>query len=1294
MSRPDCTGHLVSLMRERILILDGAMGTMIQRLGLGEQDFRGSRFASHPRSLAGNNDLLNLTAPEAIGTIHDAYLEAGADIVETNTFNSTPASQGEYGLSHCARDMAREGARIAREACDRAMAKDPSRPRFVAGSVGPTSRTLSISPDMSDPGYRAVSFDFMADSYAECIRGLVEGGADILLVETIFDTLNAKAAVAAIRKVEAESGTHLPLMLSGTIVDAAGRTLSGQTLEAFHHSLAYARPFSMGLNCALGAAELAGHAESLAAIADCAISLHPNAGLPDELGNYLDTPENMARVLSKIAKRSLSVAASGSGRPGGLNIAGGCCGTTPSHIAELARALAGIPPRPLLSAVSGAAALDAGFASHAVGEGRSVTTLAGLELLAIEDTSLFVNIGERTNVAGSRRFARLIREGNYAAAVEIARQQVESGAQLIDVNMDEALLDSREAMGKFLDFVASEPDIARVPVMIDSSDWPTIAEGLKHLQGKGIVNSISLKEGEAVFLEHARQLRDSGAACVVMAFDESGQADTLERRISVCSRAFRLLREHLDFPASDIVMDPNVFAIGTGMEEHRRYALDFIGATAWIRKNLPGVRVSGGISNVSFAFRGNEELRSAIHAVFLYHARRAGLDMGIVNPAQLVPYDGIPDALKTLVEDLVLDRQPDATERLLAYAEARGSGPDSLAAAEGSANGLSSAGGEANGSGTDGTGNQGQAMSPNQSLSPDERIAQALVAGRDEVLVREVKLLLADGVEPVSIIEGPLMAGMDRVGTFFGEGRMFLPQVVKSARAMKSAVAILTPLMDGGSSAASGSGSKGKRKMVLATVKGDVHDIGKNIVSVVLGCNNYEVIDLGVMTPSTTIVDQAIASGADLVGLSGLITPSLAEMVRVAALMEERGLHIPLLIGGATTNPMHTALKIAPAYSGPVVHVADASLAPGEVERLLNPGRAAERRVELEESHARLRELQRAKVEGTEYVPLAQARGKRHVPAPHRPFRPQESGPAVFRRSIYDLEPYIDWTYFFLAWEMKGRYPEILEDPASGSEARKLLADARAMLRTMEASGIAGALGVWGIFPAASAADDILVYADESRASVKTRIPCLRQQRRKEASGYISLADYVEPEGGADDWIGAFAVTAGHGIRELALRLRDSGDEYGSILVKILADRLAEAAAEALHEEVRKLRWACAPEESLSSRELLAGHYQGIRPAPGYPPCPDHREKRLIFDLLDAPSAIGVTLTESCMMDPAASVSGWYFAHPDARYFAVGKILRDQVEDLARRRNETVAVTEQWLATELAYEPGAAEVPV
>ena len=1235
MKKTDRFHQLERLLRERILILDGAMGTMIQRHRLDEAGYRGAAFAGHPMPLKGDNDILSLSRPEVILGIHRAYLEAGADIIETNTFNATSISQADYGLAGRAREIARAGAKLARQACDEFEAREPGWPRFAAGSVGPTNKTLSMSPDAQNPAFRAISFDQLAESYSDSMRGLIEGGADILVIETIFDTLNAKAAVWAALNLFEELGTEYPLMISGTVIDASGRTLSGQTAQAFLYSLEHARPLSIGLNCSLGADGIVSHVEEMARHAACAISVHPNAGLPNEIGEYDDTPANMARILGKLARRVMEQDAAATGA--GVNIVGGCCGTTPEHIKAIAEALRGVPPR-------------------MVPERGKATRLAGLEPCELDADSLFFNVGERTNVAGSRKFARLIREGKYPEAIEIAREQVEAGAQAIDVNMDEALLDSGKEMGTFLDLVATEPDIARVPVMIDSSKWETLLTGLKRIQGKGIVNSISLKEGEEAFLGKARILRKLGAAVVVMAFDEKGQADGLERKKAICARAYTLLTEKAGFAPEDVILDPNIFAIGTGIDEHRGYALDYIEAASYIKRNLPGALVSGGVSNVSFSFRGNDPLRTAIHAVFLYHAKKAGMDLGIVNPGQLTSYEDIPPEARERIEDLVLNRRPDATERLLDIA------------------GSFSGKGEA------------EAEDPAwRKLPLAERVGHALVKGFNAHIAADVAELRKEYPKALDVIEGPLMDGLNIVGRLFGEGKMFLPQVVKSARVMKEAVAVLQPYIE---AEKSGSGTN-RGTMVIATVKGDVHDIGKNIVAIVLNCNNYRVIDLGVMAAAELILDTAVAEKADVIGLSGLITPSLEEMSHIAALMEERGFKLPLLVGGATTNPMHTALRIAPAYSGPVAHVADASLAPGYLEKLLNPALREPFAKELALLHEKNRVLLKARRETLEYVSLAEARKypfKTGTPG-YVPAVPAKPGVGDVAYAVKDVAMYIDWTYFFYAWELKGRYPEILDDETTGAEAKKLLDDARALLRRVQDEKLLEIRGTYGIFPAAGDGDDILIYSGEDRSAVRERLVCLRQQLKKtDGSPYFCHADYMAAAGsGVRDWIGAFAISAGFGVEEGAAEMTAKGDEYGAILLKILADRLAEAAAEKLHEDIRKSMWGYSPDEAFDVSSLLRTAYRGIRPAPGYPPCPDHREKARIFALLDAKKRSGMGLTDTFMMVPAASVSGWYFSHPESRYFSVGKLLRDQASDFAARRGESLEETERWLRTELNY---------
>jgi len=1223
---------LEALVAERILVLDGAMGTMIQELGLGEADFRGSRFADHPKGLAGDNDLLSLTRPEAILAIHRAYLEAGADIVETNSFNSTRVSQADYGLGHLARELAFDSAVLARRAADEFTALDPRRPRFVAGSLGPTNKSLSMSPDIDRPGFRALGFEELAAAYREEVLGLVEGGADLLLVETAFDTLNAKAALYAIGSLSAERGTIWPVMVSGTVTDRSGRTLSGQEPRAFLHSIEQARPFSVGFNCSFGAAELIRHLEELGRDAPFALSVHPNAGLPNALGAYDESPAHFARVLGEAARTS------------GLNIVGGCCGTTPAHIRALAAALEGVRPR-------------------RIPERRRLTCLSGLEPLEIDSAALagsrFVNVGERSNVAGSRKFARLVREGKYSAAVDLAREQVEAGAQAVDVNMDDALLDSRKEMGEFLRLAAADPALSRVPVMIDSSDWPTVLEGLRSIQGKGIVNSVSLKEGEEALLARAREISLHGAAMVVMAFDEAGQADTLERRVSVLRRAWRLLVEKGGIDPTDIFLDPNVFAVGTGLPEHRRYALDYFEATRILKRSCPGSLVSGGVSNVSFAFRGNEALRAAIHTVFLYHARAAGMDLGIVNPAQLGVYDDLEPALREAVEDLLLDRREDATDRLLALAS-----------------GLADEGGA----------KDPAALPEWRYLPVGERLTQALVKGVETWMAadaEEARLALGSAL---AVIEGPLMAGMNRVGELFGEGRMFLPQVVKSARAMKLAVSVLEPFLEGGrGGAAAAAGKRGS--ILMATVKGDVHDIGKNIAAVVLRCNGYEVVDLGVMADLEDILGAAVERGVDAVGLSGLITPSLEEMARVAAAMETRGLNLPLLVGGATTNPAHTALRIASAYSGPVVNVRDAALAPAVLERLLDPGRRPAYETELALAHEARREEQRNRAASRSRLPLAEARrrGRPYEMTGYAPPVPAVAGIVETRPKVAGLLPYIDWTFFFHEWGMKRRWPEILEDPELGPEARRLHREALGFLARIEAEGLLSCASLSLLLPAASEGDDVLLFDDESRRGVRARIPFLRQDLAKEdGSPQLCLADWVAPRAsGLRDWLGLFAVTAGLGLEESLAAL--AVDEYASIMIKILADRLAEALAERTHEDLRRRIWGYATEESLSPAALHRGDYRGIRPAPGYPACPDHRDKALILDFLEAGPRLGLELTSSYMMVPGASVSGFVLSHPESKYFALGRVGREQLADYAARRGESLG--ESALALAAALDP-------
>ncbi|MCG3182612.1 MAG: Methionine synthase [Planctomycetes bacterium] len=1212
--------QLEKLLRQRILVMDGAMGTMLQRYMLSEPDFRGERFADHKHNLQGNSDILCLTAPQIVLDIHRQYLEAGADIIETNTFTATPVSQRDYGTEELAYEISREGARLARQACDEFKTRTPDRPRFVAGSLGPTNVTASISPNVNDPGWRKVTFDELVVSYYENARGLVDGGADILLVETIFDTLNAKAALFAIRRLFREIGRELPLMVSGTITDASGRTLSGQTTEAFWYSVEHARPLSIGLNCALGAEDLREYIETLSRLAPCFTSIYPNAGLPNELGGYDDTPEYMAEVLADFARR------------GFLNIVGGCCGTTPEHVKAIAASMAKIDPRQ-------------------PAEPDTRLRLSGMEPLVIGPGSLFCNIGERTNVTGSKRFEKLILAGKYNDALEVARQQVESGAQVIDINMDEGMLDGAAAMRTFLNLAAAEPDIARVPFMIDSSKFSVIEAGLKCVQGKCIVNSISMKEGEAEFLRQARICRDYGAAVVVMAFDEQGQADTLERKVEICKRAYKLLTED-GFSAQDIIFDPNIFAVATGIEEHNGYAIAYIEATKQIKAACPGVHVSGGVSNLSFSFRGNDAVREAMHSAFLYHAIKAGMDMGIVNAGQLAVYEDIDPPLLERIEDVLFNRRPDATERLVEFAEGVKGGKKAAAAEH-----------------------------EWRSLPVEQRISHALVHGIDKWIVEDTEEARKACEQPIEVIEGPLMDGMNVVGDLFGSGKMFLPQVVKSARVMKKAVAHLIPFIE----AANAGKRESKGKLVVATVKGDVHDIGKNIVGVVLGCNGYEVIDLGVMVPADKILKAAKEEGADMIGLSGLITPSLDEMVHVAREMQRVGLKLPLLIGGATTSRLHTAVKIAPQYSGPVAHVVDASRSVGVVGNLLSANTREAFLRETAEDFERIRRRHQGSAEAHTLLPLAEARANA-AKLEFAPVKPKHPGLQVFEDyPLAELVDYIDWTPFFQAWELAGRYPRIFEDKSVGEHARTLFNDAQRLLKQIIDGHQLRAKGVIGLWPAFREGDDIHV---QGRV-----IHTLRQQiKRGEGKPNLALADFVAPRG-TPDWVGGFCVTAGIGVDELVAKYKAEHDDYNAIMVKVLADRLAEAFAERMHQRVRREFWGYAPAEKLSNEELIAEKYQGIRPAPGYPACPDHTEKATLFELLEATKHTGVTLTEHFAMHPTAAVSGLYFSHPQAQYFGLGKIGLDQVEDYASRKGMNVEEAERWLAPNLGYEPAPVASP-
>jgi len=1227
----DTLARLHRLAATQILILDGAMGTMIQQLGLAEPDFRGRLFQDHPRELKGCNDLLSITQPEAIEHIHRGYLRAGAQIITTNTFNANRISLAEYGLADWVQQINMGAVRCARRAIESLGGKGED--RFVAGSLGPTNRMASLSPDVSDPGRRAVTFDELVMAYGEQADALLEGGVDILLAETVFDTLNLKACLFALEDCFERRGRRVPVMVSVTMTDRSGRTLSGQTLEAFLISIEHADLFSVGINCALGAEAMRPFVEELSQKAPLRTSCHPNAGLPNEFGAYDETPETMARVLGEFAAA------------GWLNIVGGCCGTTPEHIRAIAEAVSGKPPR-------------------CPPPPQPYTRLSGLEPWVLRPENPLTMIGERTNVSGSRAFARLIREGRLEEAVAVARQQVEGGANVIDVNLDDALLDGEAMMPRFLNLLAAEPDVARVPVMIDSSKWPILEAGLKCLQGKGIVNSLSLKEGEAEFVRQARLVRRYGAACVVMMFDEEGQAVTVEHKVRIARRAYRLLTEEVGMPPRDIIFDANILTVGTGIEEHNRYAVNFLEAVRQIKQLFPEVKTSGGVSNISFAFRSNEAVRRAMHSAFLYHAIRAGLDMAIVNAGQLDVYEDIPPELRNHVEDVLLDRRPDATERLIRLAE-------SLQGAR--------------------TGADPSAQSW-RSRALEERIAHALVQGIADFIEKDMEEARQQYPSCLAIIEGPLMAGMRRVGDLFGAGKMFLPQVVKSARVMKKAVAYLSPYMEQ-EKQASGDGHPRqpttRGTIVLATVKGDVHDIGKNIVGIVLACNNYRVIDLGVMVPCEKILQTARLEHADLVGLSGLITPSLEEMVHVASEMDRQGFQIPLLIGGATTSAKHTAVKIAPAYRHLTVHVPDASRAGAVVERLLSPGARPAFEAENRAQQAQLAEAYQRRFQA-KLVPYAEAR-RRRFPTDWSTV-PLERPAFLGLRTLADfplaeLVPYIDWSPFFSVWELRGKYPRIFEDPQVGSDARRLFDDAQQLLAELIEQRAIRAAGVYGFWPAASQGDDILVFADEARREPLARFPTLRQQwERKGQEHFLALADFVAPlESGRGDYLGAFAVTAGLGVAEVVARFEAQHDDYRAIMTKALADRLAEAFAERLHQIARR-DWGYGKDERLAPEDLIEERYRGIRPAPGYPACPDHTEKITLFPLLEAECRVGIRLTETLAMEPAASICGWYFAHPQARYFSVDRITRDQVEDYARRKGMSPAEVERHLAANLGYE--------
>ncbi len=1225
----DSGQRFAELLKTQMLMIDGAMGTMIQKHKLEEADFRGDRLADHPSDLKGNNDLLVITKPDLIEDIHVEFLEAGADIIETNTFSSTTISQADYALESLVRELNLEATKVARNAVNRVLAKDPSRTLFVAGSIGPTNRTASLSPDVNDPGFRAVTFDGLVEAYSEQTEALIDGGVDVLLVETIFDTLNAKAALFAIEAVFEKTGQRLPVMISVTITDKSGRTLSGQTPSAFWYSIEHANPISVGINCALGAEDMRPYLEELAEVAPCYISIYANAGLPNAFGGYDDTPEDMAKIYGDFAEHELA------------NIWGGCCGTTPDHIRAMAAAVKKHPPR-----------IPPAHDIH--------PHYSGLEPLRVTPEMNFVMVGERSNITGSPKFARLIREGDLEAALQIARQQVESGANIIDINMDEGLIDSEAMMVKFLNLVASEPDISRVPIMIDSSKWEVIEAGLKCVQGKGIVNSISMKEGEDVFREHARKIQRYGAGMVVMAFDEKGQADSTERRIEICTRAYNILVNELGIEPTDIIFDPNVFPVGTGMEEHLINAVSFFEGSKYIRENLPGAMVSGGISNVSFSFRGNNRVREAIHAAFLYHGIEAGLNMGIVNPGMLEVYDEVPQELMDLVEDVVLNRADDATEKLIDYAERiKDEGGEKKRTAE---------------------------VQAWREGTVEERLSHALVKGIVDHIEADVEEARQKYDRPLHVIEGPLMSGMDVVGDLFGSGKMFLPQVVKSARVMKKAVAYLLPYME---AEKDGKKVRSAGRILMATVKGDVHDIGKNIVGVVLACNNFEVKDIGVMVPWDTILKEAKEWDADIIGLSGLITPSLDEMVHVAKEMERIGLKTPLLIGGATTSKKHTAVKIEPQYSGPAVHVLDASRAVNVVQSLLSQDIAYRRGIKIE--YNAIRESHIASQEAREFLPLEKARANafQFDWSTYTPPKPSFTGLQVIQDvRAEDLVPFIDWGPFFWTWELRGKYPAILESQEEiGERAREVFNDAQTLLKKIIDEELFTFRGVHGFFPANRVGDDIEVYTDETRSERLTTLYHFRQQMiKKDDTPNRCLSDFIAPkDSGVADYIGAFAVTSGSRVGELAQKYREDHDDYNCIIAQSIGDRLAEALAEYLHKKTRD-DWGFGKAEGLTFEEFIRENYQGIRPAPGYPACPDHTEKRTIFELLDATNHTGIELTESMAMNPPSSVSGLYFSHPDSRYFPIGRIDREQVADYAARKGWTIEEVEKWLSPILGYD--------
>ncbi len=1223
---------LTQILKKRILVLDGAMGTMIQRHDLSEADFQGERFQEHGHDLKGNNDLLSVTRPDLIQEIHEQFLEAGSDLIETNTFSATSVAQEDYGLEDFAYELNVASAQVARKAADKHSTDE--KPRFVAGAIGPTNKTLSVSPDVEDPGFRAIEWQDLVDAYQEQARGLVDGGVDLLLVETVFDTLNAKAALFAIQSHFEETGEPLPVMVSGTIVDQSGRTLSGQTPEAFWLSISHMpHLLSVGLNCALGSEEMRPFIEELSEAATVHTSLYPNAGLPNEFGGYDESPEFMAEQFEDYAES------------GFVNIVGGCCGTTPEHIRAIAEVAQNHAPRE-------------------IPQREPLTRLSGLEPLAFRPEIRFVNIGERTNVTGSARFKRLIKDGDYEEALSVGRQQVENGAQMVDVNMDEGMLDSKAAMEKFLKLIAAEPDIARVPLVIDSSKWDVIEAGLQCVQGKAVVNSISMKEGEDEFRQHARLARKYGAAVIVMAFDEDGQADTLERRKEICQRAYDILTDEVGMPPEDIIFDPNIFAVATGIDEHRTYGVDFIEATRWIKENLPRAKVSGGVSNMSFSFRGNNRVREAMHTIFLYHAIEAGMDTGIVNAGQIEVYDEIDDELRDAIEDVLFDRRDDATDRLVDLAE------------------------EYAGQG----GKQNEKDEKWREESVEKRIEHALKKGITDYIEDDAEEARQKSGSPLQVIEGPLMDGMNVVGDLFGAGKMFLPQVVKSARVMKKAVAYLVPYIEEEKEATGDTSSQ--PKVLLATVKGDVHDIGKNIVGVVLACNGFEIIDLGVMVPAEKILKTAREENVDIIGLSGLITPSLDEMVHVAKELTREGFEQPLLIGGATTSEIHTAVKIAPNYDRGVVHVIDASRSVGVVNKLLNADAKPGFLEEVEDSFADMRERHEGRSRRKTYLPIEEARENRftcdwsEVPIT----KPKQLGVQTFcDYPIEELRDYIDWTPFFIAWQLKGKFPKIFDDEEVGVEAKKLYDDAQAMLDTIVEEQWLQAHGIVGLWPANSVGDDLELYADDAREEVIATWRHLRQQSKK-SGGHPNraLSDFVAPkDSGIADYTGAFAVTAGHGIEEHVERFKANHDDYNAILLKSLADRLAEAFAERLHEKVRRDLWGYAPDEAHDNEALVREQYRGIRPAPGYPACPDHTEKPPLWDLMRVEDETGIALTESLAMNPAASVCGQYFAHPEASYYNIGEISRDQVEDYAQRKGMAVAEVEQWLGSRLNYDPDA-----